>query len=245
MRAIPTFLFLTLMYSGFAQEVQEKELKTNIKAVTVFLRGAQIFESGTVAVPAGKSILKIRNLSPFLDDKSIQVKAEGDFTILSVNHSLNYLTELKKDSQIDSLTTLVEAVDMSVGQYQARQEVLNEKQSLLNANKNLGGQNAGPTVAKLKMTMEFFESEITRIKEEQIKIQRSITLKTKEKTQLENQLRELNQQKSLPGSEIEIRISAEKTSSGTFNLTYLVANAGWFPKYDIRVQDVKSPLSLT
>lgn len=245
MRPITTILFLTFAYSSFSQVVQEKELRTNIKAVTVFLSGAQIFETGTITVPAGKSILKIRNLSPFLDDKSIQVKAEGDFTILSVNHSLNYLTELKKGNRIDSLTTLVDAVDRAVAHYQARLEVLSEKQSLLNANKNLGGQNSGATVAQLKVAMEFYEAEITRIKEEQIQVQRSIMLKTKEKTQLENQLRELNQQKSLPGSEVEIRISAEKSSSGSFDLTYLVANAGWFPKYDIRVDNVKSPLELT
>jgi len=86
-----TLTLLFVLNVAFGQNFKEKELKTEIKEVTVFLNGAQIFETGTTTIPSGKTTLRIKNLSPFLDDKSIQVKAEGDFTILSVNHKLNYL----------------------------------------------------------------------------------------------------------------------------------------------------------
>lgn len=245
MRLTFTILGFFIISNLFSQTFKVKELKTEINEVTVFLNGAQVFESGNLTIPVGKTILRIKNLSPYLDDKSIQVKAAGDFTILSVNHKLNYLNELKKDNKIDSLQKLVEGLDLGLARENARLSVLKEKQSLLNENKNLGGQNSGATIVQLKQAIEFYETEILKIKEEEIKTNRNIEIKKKEQTKIEQQLKELNDLNSLPSSEVEIRVASESQVNTKISLTYLVANAGWFPKYDIRVENIKSPLELT
>lgn len=245
MRLTFTILGLFIISNLFSQTFKEKELKTEINEVTVFFNGAQVFESGNLTIPVGKTILRIKNLSPYLDDKSIQVKAAGDFTILSVNHKLNYLNELKKDNKIDSLQKLVEGLDLGLARENAKLSVLKEKQSLLNENKNLGGQNSGATIVQLKQAIEFYETEILKIKEEEIKTNRNIEIKKKEQTKIEQQLKELNDLNSLPSSEVEIRVASESQVNTKISLTYLVANAGWFPKYDIRVENIKSPLELT
>jgi Domain of unknown function (DUF4139)/N-terminal domain of unknown function (DUF4140) len=245
MRLTFTILGLFIISDLFSQTFKEKELKTEINEVTVFLNGAQIFETGNTSIPTGKTILKIKNLSPYLDEKSIQVKADGDFTILSVNHKFNYLNELKKDEKIDSLKKLVDDIESTVSRDNARLSVLKEKQSLLNENKNLGGQTSGATIVQLKQAIEFYETEISKIKEEEIKTNKKIELKKTEQGKIEQQLKELNQQNSLPSSEIEIRVSSENQVNTKVSLTYLVANAGWYPKYDIRVENIKSPLELT
>lgn len=240
-----TILALFLISDLFSQTLKERELKTEINEVTVFLQGAQIFESGVVTIPAGKTILRIKNLSPYLDDKSIQVKANGDFTILSVNHKFNYLNELKKDNKIDSLQKVWDGLDLAISRENARLTVLSEKQSLLNENKNLGGQTSGATIAQLKQAIDFYEFEISKIKEEEIKTYKTIELKKKEQGKIDQQLKELNETNSLPSSEVEIRVAADNQVTAKINLTYLVANAGWYPKYDIRVENIKAPLELT
>ncbi len=245
MRLTFTILSLLIISDLFSQTFKEKELKTEIKEVTVFLNGAQIFETGAVNIAAGKTILKVKNLSPYLDDKSIQVKADGDFTILSVNHKFNFLNELKKDEKIDSLQNAADVLELAISRENARLTVLKEKQSLLNENKNLGGQTSGATITQLKQAIEFYETEISKIKEEEIKINKSIELKKKEEGKIEQQLRELNEMNSLPSSEIEIRVASDNQVTSKVSLTYLVANAGWYPKYDIRVENIKTPLELT
>ncbi len=245
MKPITTILLIFLIPQAFAQTFKEKELKTDIKEVTIFLNGAQIFETGSVNIPSGKSILKIKDLSPYLDEKSIQVKAEGDFTILSVNHKFNYLNEIKRDEKSDSLRKITDAIELMISYENARLDVLKEKQSLLNENKNLGGQNSGATILQLKQAIDFYESEITKIRDEEIRTRKTIEAKNKGRSKIELQLKELNQQKSLPTSEIEIRVSSAAPLNSKFKLTYLVGNAGWYPKYDVRVRDVKSPLDLT
>jgi len=62
---------------------------------------------------------------------------------------------------------------------------------------------------------------------------------------IEQQLKEVNDQKFLPSSEIEIQVSSDTPVNTRFHITYLTTNAGWFPKYDARVKNIKSPLELT
>jgi len=245
MKSLYTILLVLGTTMAISQNFKEKELATEIKEVTVFLKGAQIFESGSVIIPAGNTILKVKGLSSFVDEKSIQVKATGNFTILSVNHKLNHLNALKKTEKADSLTNVMESVDLSISHENARLDVLKEKQSILNENKNLGGQNSGATLAQLKQAMDFYESEVSKIKSEEIKIRKSIEARNTEISALQRQLKELNNLPLWPSGEIEIRVNAEAQENAKFTITYLVANAGWYPKYDIRVKDIKSPLLLT
>ena len=238
-------LALVIFNKSFSQTFNERKLKTKIYEVTVFLSGAQIFEKGIIAIPSGQTILKVEGLSPYLDEKSIQIKAEGDFTILSVNHRPNYLNELMKGAKSDSLKRVVDAIESAILRENSRLEVLKEKQSLLNENKKLGGPNSGITLVQLKQAIEFYEIEFSKIKDEEIKARREIEIKKKEQHKLEQQLKEVNDLHLLPSSEIEIRVSSEAASNAQFNLTYIVENAGWYPKYDIRVQSIEKPLDLT
>jgi hypothetical protein len=228
-----------------AQTLREKDLKTEIKEVTVFLASAQIFEAGATSVQQGKTVLRVTNLPPYLDEKSIQVKGEGDFTILSVNHRLNYLTAVTRDRKLDSLTSLAERIESSNARDNARLSVLNEKLSLLNSNKTLGGTDNGVSIAQLRQAIELYETEILKIKEDELRLHAGIKEKKKELERFQKQLKELNDLSILPTSEIEIRISAETAVTARFRVTYLVGNAGWFPKYDVRVKTIKDPLEIT
>lgn len=245
MRKIYLILFVVLIQPLHGQNFKEKDVRTKINDVTVFLSGAQIFETALVTIPAGKTILTIKDLSPYVDEKSIQVKADGEFTILSVNHKFNYLNDPSRDVKIDSLKKVLDESELAVIKDEARLDILKEKQSLLDKNKNLGGETSGATIAQLKQAMDFYEAELSRIREEEIRIGRAIAAKKNNQEKVTKQLKELNEQSSLPTSEIEVRVSAENQLTTKLNLTYLVANAGWYPKYDIRVQDINSPLELT
>jgi len=120
-------LFCLIAYQTYSQTFKEKEIKTEIAEVTVS-EWCSNLRNWKHHNTSGKTILSIRNLSPFIDEKSIQVKATGDFTILSVNHKFNYLSELKKDKKIDSLSKIVETLESGVLSETARLEVLHEKQ---------------------------------------------------------------------------------------------------------------------
>ena len=166
----------------------DKELDTEIQEVTVFLKGAQIYRTGELNIPSGKTKVIIENLSPYLDEKSVQVKAEGDFTILSVNHQFNYLHELKKNETIDSLQMAIASLKNDIAREEGKLIVLKEKLSLLDENKKLGGYDTGATLAELKAAIEFYEKEITTIKNEEVSVKNNIADYKKLKSKIEKQI---------------------------------------------------------
>ncbi len=103
---IVSLLSLLVNLSIFAQA--EKEIKAEIKHVTVFPDRAQIGHETTVALAPGKTILKLSGLSPYIDIQSIQVKGVGDFTILSVNHSNNYLQNLEDSPEVKTIRNQID-----------------------------------------------------------------------------------------------------------------------------------------
>ncbi|MHB1148295.1 MAG: DUF4140 domain-containing protein [Lutibacter sp.] len=95
------FLILFLIINKtYSQEIFEKKIITEVNEVTVFIKDAQITRKKSVDLKQGITILKFINLSPFIDAKSIQVKADGNVTVLSVNHQQNYIDKLDKQQEL-------------------------------------------------------------------------------------------------------------------------------------------------
>jgi hypothetical protein len=239
------FLAILIAHQTVAQSSREAELTTAIDEVTVFLTGAQVVRTGDINLKPGESSILVKALSPYLEAKSIRVKAEGDFTILSVNHNINYLDELAKDQRIDSLNHIIDSIEQAVSLKSARLEILAEKQTVLNANKSLGGENVSSSLDQLKQTIDFYDQELSEIKSEELAIKRIQRELSGRKARIEKQIADVQQQEDLPTSEIRIRVEADEPVKGEFNITYLVANAGWYPNYDVRVASVDQPITLT
>ncbi len=241
-RTIAILLFFTLQ--SFAQSDREVIIDTYISEVTVYRQGALITRSGKTFLTTGKSTIRLISLSPYIDEKSIQVKATGDFTIISVNHKLNYLDELQKTARTDSLMRLIELLDKKIAAANSRIEVLGQKESLLDENKLLGG-NAGTTLSQLKEALAFYDREITAIKEEQRNSYQDIKEWEEEKNRLTAEVDTHIRKKEVPTGEIQIRVESQDNIEGLFEVSYFVRNTGWYPKYDIRVKGVADPLLLS
>ncbi len=239
-------LFICLFFSGAvsSQEVRETIFTSSIQEVTLFLSGAQVFEKSQGTVPAGESVILIKGLSPYLDEKSIQAKGTGNFTIQAVNKRLDFLSEKEVNEKVKALEDKIREITSTQTKENTRLEILAEKASLLDANKKLGGTQAGTSVAELKQAMDFYEAELTKISTERAQINASIQKENEEINRLQNQIRAMLESENKSTSEIRIRVKATAAGQASFELNYLVANAGWYPKYDVRVKNVSAPLSL-
>jgi len=240
------FILLALLANQvFANEENTKEIQTRINEVTVFLRGAQVTRTGEIKLLPGRQVLLLKSLSPYIDSRSIQVKSTGDFTILSVNHNLNYLDELDNDKKVDSLITITKTIEGEIDMHQSRLNVLSEKLSLLNANKKLGNESSHISINDLKQAVDFYDQVLMEIKGEELKLKDAIQENRKELEWHRHQIGELQGAKRKPTGQIRISVEVNKNTTAKLSVNYLVDNAGWNPKYDLRVKDVESPLQLT
>ncbi len=245
MNFLKLILTIIIFYSMSvnAQDV-EKELKTSITDVTVFLNSAQITRVGTIQIPKGKTNILLRKLSPYIDGNSIQVNAKGDFTILSVNYSMDYLQEPASTEKINELTKQIAAIDDSLSYYKALSETNAGTLDMLDKNKKIGNENTGTDINQLKLAVKYYEQEVISIKTGEIhNVKRSKELQDL-RTKLNNQLSQMNSQQNRPTGIITIEIESDKSVEGVFTVKYQASNASWKPMYDLRAVDVSSPVEL-
>lgn len=243
-RLLFSILLVNSALQGFAQDLKEVTLSSQIKEVTLFLSGAQVFETATGSLPVGESVLLIKGLSPYLDEKSIQVKGQGNFTIQAVNKRLDFLLDKEEGEKANALEKEITEIETRQSSLRNRLQVLGTKMSVLSANKSIGSSQAGTSMTALKATLDFFDAEHTKIANEELQINTQLAANDQKLEALRNQLYALQQSDNKAKAEVRIRVKAQSAGPATFQINYLVTNAGWYPKYDVRVKSISEPLQL-
>ncbi len=221
----------------------EKDIKAPIKHVTVYPDRAQMNHETTVELPVGKTILRLGGLSPYIDAQSIQVKGFGDFTIMSVNHQNNYLQNLEDIPEVKTIRGQIEALQLKVEDEKAAIAVLKEKEAFLVANRAILVKETTFTIDQLKNVMDLYTNSMDQVTTATLKKNRLIRDYEKQIAALQQQIADRTG-KQLPSGEISVSVSADKPVSGRLTFSYVVTNAGWYPSYDIRVDDITKPVTL-
>jgi uncharacterized protein (TIGR02231 family) len=222
----------------------EKDIKAALKHVTVYPDRAQLTHETTVEIPAGKTLLRLGGLSPYIDAQSIQVKGFGEFTILGVNHQNNYLENLEELPEVKSIRSQIETLQLKIEDEKAAISVLKEKEAFLVANRAILVKETSFTLEQLKSVMDLYTSNMDQVTTTVLKKNRLIKDYENQIAALQKQLSDRLGKDKLPSGEISVLVSAEKPVSGRITCSYVVSNAGWYPSYDIRVDDITKPVNI-
>jgi uncharacterized protein (TIGR02231 family) len=238
-------VYLVFILSAVRISAQtQKEINAEIKHVTVFPDRAQIDHEASVSVIPGKSILKLSGLSPYIDVQSIQVKGYGEFTILSVNQQNNYLENLEDSPEVKNIRSQVETLQTKVEDENAAINVLQQKEDFLVANRAILVRETTFSLEQFKSVIDLYTNNMDQIKTTTLKKQRLIKEYNKQIAALQQQVASKLGKQKLPSGEILVTVSSEKQVTGKLSFSYVVSNAGWYPSYDIRVDDIKNPVVL-
>lgn len=234
-------LFIGMIW---AQEPNNKEIKTEVSEVTVFIDGAQVTRKKAVDVEAGKTTLKFTNLSPFIDAQSIQVKAHGEVTVLSVNHQQNYLDKSAKSKELSDLEEKLTTLNEDLNLENTFLEIIKSELSFLESNKSVTGSTESLNINTLKEASIFYGSKIKELKLQEIARRKSIDALLSKISDYQNQMNTLTTKKEFPTGEIWVSVESTSNKKIQFELSYLVDNVSWFPTYDIRAKDISQPIEL-
>ncbi len=163
MRKLFIFIICMSLYKVDAQNMHEVTVKTEVSDVTVFISGAQIIRKKNVDIKSGVTVLKFSGLSPFIEGKSVQVKASGNVTVLSVNHQQNFIDELEKS---DELLALEQALKETLGKLDVEKthlDVIRENLLFLQENRIIGGKSETLNVIDLKAASNFYSDKLTAL----------------------------------------------------------------------------------
>jgi uncharacterized protein (TIGR02231 family) len=240
---ILTLVFLlSFSFSLIAQN--DREIKAELKHVTVYPDRAQMNHESSFDLGSGKTTLKLKGLSPYIDAQSIQVKGTGEFTILSVNLQNNFLQNLEDSPEVKNIRSQIETLQAKVEDETVALKTLQQKEDFLIANKGVLVKETNFSIDQFKTMVDVYTSNVDQVNITVLKKSRQIKEYNKQIAALQQQIDEKLVKPQLPSGEIAVTVSSEKQVNGKLFFSYVVSNAGWYPSYDVRVDDINKPVMI-
>lgn len=237
-------LLFAAICSNYLFADSEKEVKAVIKHVIVYPDRAQINHEASVDLSPGKTILKFGSLSPFIDAQSIQVKGVGDFMIMAVNQQNNYLQNLEDLPEVKEIRNQIKTLRIKIEDEKAAISVLKEKEAFLINNRAILTKETTFSLERFKSVMDLYTSSMEQVTGSILKKNRLITDYEEQIAALQKQISDRSGKQQLPSGEISVTVSCDKPVSVKLSLSYVVGNAGWYPSYDIRAEDITKPVTI-
>ncbi|MCR6639730.1 MAG: DUF4139 domain-containing protein [Sporocytophaga sp.] len=232
---------ILLQFQAFAQD--KKNLKAEIKQVTVFLSKAQVTSSINTHLDPGSNELLIDGLPAGIDKQSIQVSGKGDFVIMAVKHELNFVDPQKKSKEMIVLEDSIRFYQKEVKKLKSLNDVYAKEEQMILANQNIKGEQT-VTADQLEDVADFFRERLEEIKIEVIDNDEKLRVIQEKADRFQRQFNILFNERNKNTSRITVSVSSKSGGAAQLELQYVVADAGWYPLYDIRVKDTKGPVQL-
>lgn len=246
MKKILVFALCCLSAIAFAQKPIFTTAK--IKSATVYSNSAELLQSASVTLPSGTSEIVIKNVADYVNENTIQIGAPSNVTVLSVQFTRNFISEY----EIDESNPMIKRVRDSIVLIEKEMgKIANEKVSysktidLLDKNQNVAGQNSGLNVTELIKLVDYYRAkrnELSNLVDVLIEKEN----KLKDKLSKLNSKLELNTQKQEKTSQgkLVLQVMTDVASSVNLDINYLTNNASWSPFYDLRADNINSPINL-
>ena len=247
MKNLTTLLgILVCAHVAFGQDGREQEssFPSKLESATLFYQGAQLQHTTSCNLRSGKQIVVFEKLSDFIDPNSIQVKAGGNLTILSVRMRKNFEDKRISNESIQALNKKIKALDRTEKKLRDENEILQIDRSILNKNSSLKGSSTGLKVADLKEAYSFIHARMIEISKRENEIFERLENIVKDKNKL---LQEIKVQRSKPivnYSEILVEVDVRQAGNVDFKFNYITPSAKWKAYYDLRSSGIGSQVSL-
>src|SRR6185437_5975309 len=228
MRNAILFAALLLFNTGAKSQAKKIAAETSIQNVTIFSSGARVERLSAVSIPAGRSEISFTGLSNQLDQQSVQLKADADITLLSVQTSKDFLTSRKIDEEeksfIDRNNTLHDKLDLD----NKLLEVYKNEEVMLIKNEAIGGT-AGVKTVELKEALDLHRERLTEVYQKQLEIQKRIISEKNELEIFNAQLQQFSKKRDSINYIVTALIESKATKNVNFHLLYNIKDAGWYP----------------
>ncbi|MAD96132.1 MAG: hypothetical protein CMB99_02285 [Flavobacteriaceae bacterium] len=222
---------------------QEKRIKTTVEKATVFLNSARISRVKNVQLKAGKNEIAFTNLSPFIDNKSIQIKA-SDIEIEGIDFRKNFLQSEKKKKDIEVIKINVEQYEKAIKDVKVKLDINKEKIDFLVTNRRIASGANNVNVKSIVDAFSFYGKNMSQLKREKLTLTRELNEINRKLVLYRKSINDLTQDKNYGSGEIFVKLNSKTSKQVKFEVSYNIDNVSWYPSYDVRVKDINSPLQL-
>lgn len=240
-------LLLNLLFRPtFSQELTEVEVDSKIKEVTVFFQGAQIVREGQFSAQSGKKYLfKIQDVETGMVRSSLQIKTPDGISIDQIDHRIKYVETENHDTEIKGIRAKLEELRIDLQEKNDKIELIGVQRAMLNENRGLSQSQSGMTVEEWKNGVAYYEQKTTELIQRQRANEREALAVQQEMEKLLERLDKISGIAKKQTIELLIEATCTKqVSNGVFRFSFLIPDAAWTPKYDLKMDGLNKPLAL-
>ncbi len=229
-----------LIFAQFIYFLGFSQIKAQINSIKLFSRGAQISRIENVKIKSGIDTLRITDLSPYLDEQTIQTKISGA-QILNVKFSINHLKPQSDEPKLNKIKSQIKSIENDILDLKDQLSYLEVEYDLIMSNKKISTEEI-IDIDDVKDFVDYFQSKmpnlITKITDSKEQIKKF----EKVKNLLKKQEYELQKVKSKQTGEIEILYKSKQNRQSSMELSYHVYRCGWSPLYNMRASNIGEPI---
>lgn len=233
-------LFFLCSISVFANDIKTKATP---KEVTVYTNGAQITSDVNVTIPKGTSIVRITDLSQFINQNTIQLSGLKEVSILSIGFEVIAYPKKAVSDKIKNLQTDITSKQREIAILQNYIKGLEEEESILSTNKNLSSSQQAVTLEKILSHSKHYRERVPVIKTEIYDTNKKIALIDADLRAMQQELQKIKGDSEEQKGEIIVKIdNPNEVVTLNLILKYNVSGAGWVPSYEIKAKNSKDAL---
>ena len=223
---------------------KEIPLSSTIQKVTVFFQGAQLDHYRSVELQPGRQELVFQKLTDFVDPNTVQVKAKGALTIISVKTRKNFEDMKITNEEVNALNDQKKKLEKRDINLRDEYEILLFDKDLILKNRELKGTDLGLKVSELKEAYAFMHEKLNAITIRQSVIKEELETLNKDMNRIEQEIVSRRNKPVTNYTEVIVEIDVDKATKGEFFFSYISPRASWKPYYDMRSNGIGEPVRL-
>lgn len=243
-----TILLLILLVSALSFAQKPVFVTAKVKVATVYFNSAEISQTTSAILPKGTSEIVVKNVANYLNENTVQIGAPSTVTVLSVQFTNDYISEYEIDEKNPATKKVRDSiiwVQKEIAKTTIEKTSYTKTIELLDKNQQVSGVNSGLNVTEFIKLVDYYKLKRTELSN-------AITALNEKEKKLNEQLVRLNtklevntknEEKTSEGKLI-LQVMNEVAGNVDFDINYLTQNATWSPFYDLRADNVASPINM-
>lgn len=237
-----SLLFICYVVSFAADD--KTTVPSKLTSATVYRNAAEMLHTAKAGLKAGSNELIIEGISNAIDINSLQINCPATITILGVEFSNQFMLDENTSPVLLRLKDSLKLQNDFIQNINTKILIDEELLAVLKSNREIKGTQTGLSVAELIKLMDYYKTKATELQADlaNLKVKRDIYYLQVSK--LNNQINEEQKKNVQSAGRVILQLAAAVSGEAEFTITYLTPNASWVPYYDLKIENIKSPVQI-
>lgn len=216
----------------------------HLDSATVYVQGAELLHHARVHVTQGANELRIGGIARDLDERSLRIDLPDGVSLLAVQQLASDADQPFDHPDYRKLADRIKQAKHELEDLRNRQLAEEGTLALLDENQQLAGKQTNLSIDELKRYIAYYKQERLAVRG---RISELNAMQQRTQTQLdslEKALKTVGAALGNNGGMLALQLYAERPMEAPIAIRYLTPEAGWSASYDLRVDDIRAPLSL-